>query len=150
MAEYPRTVLEFRDWFADDAACRDHLAKTAVAGRVHVGGDHWVRAGLRHCRWCDRQTAVTAGTLFTDTHLPWRLWFEALCHVTSQKSGPGPAAGVGAWELSLQLLKLDVLVLQRQTVFKWTSNSRRPYIAMLFYKIILAEPESTDFLPRRR
>ena len=27
MAEYPRTVLEFRDWFADDAACRDYLAK---------------------------------------------------------------------------------------------------------------------------
>src|ERR1700704_3019440 len=26
MSEYPRTVLEFRDWFADDAACRDHLA----------------------------------------------------------------------------------------------------------------------------
>ena len=22
MSEYPRTVLEFRDWFADDAACR--------------------------------------------------------------------------------------------------------------------------------
>ena len=27
MAEYPRTVLEFRDWFADDEACRDYLAK---------------------------------------------------------------------------------------------------------------------------
>ena len=27
MSEYPRTVLEFRDWFADDAACRDYLAK---------------------------------------------------------------------------------------------------------------------------
>jgi hypothetical protein len=27
MAEYPRTVLEFRDWFADDAACRDYLAR---------------------------------------------------------------------------------------------------------------------------
>jgi hypothetical protein len=27
MAEYPRTVLEFRDWFTDDAACRDYLAR---------------------------------------------------------------------------------------------------------------------------
>ena len=35
----------------------------------------------------DRQTSVTAGTLFADTHLPLRLWFEALWHVTSQKSG---------------------------------------------------------------
>ena len=30
---------------------------------------------------------MTAGTLFADTHLPLRLWFEALWHVTSQKSG---------------------------------------------------------------
>jgi hypothetical protein len=27
MAAYPRTVLEFRDWFADDAACRDYLVR---------------------------------------------------------------------------------------------------------------------------
>ena len=27
MAEYPRTVVEFRDWFADEAACRDYLVR---------------------------------------------------------------------------------------------------------------------------
>jgi hypothetical protein len=37
-----------------------------------------------------KRTSVTAGTLFTDTHLPLRLWFEALWHVTSQKSGAKP------------------------------------------------------------
>jgi hypothetical protein len=45
MAEYPRTVLEFRDWFADDAACRDHLAKQRWPEGFryrYVGGDHWV------------------------------------------------------------------------------------------------------------
>ena len=30
---------------------------------------------------------MTAGTLFADSHLPLRLWFEAIWHVTSQKSG---------------------------------------------------------------
>ena len=92
MSEYPRTVLEFRDWFADDAACRDYLAKLrwpeGFRCPICRGPDHWVTArGLRHCRECGRQTSVTAGTLFADTHLPLRLWFEALWHVTSQKSG---------------------------------------------------------------
>ena len=66
--------------------------QAAVAGRVPLpdmrGPDHWVTArGLRHCRGCGRQTSVTAGTLFADTHLPLHLWFEALWHVISQKSG---------------------------------------------------------------
>src|SRR6516164_6452450 len=82
MAEYPRTVLEFRDWFADDEACRDYLARLRwpEGFRCPICGatDHWVTArGLRHCQGCGRQTSVTAGTLFADTHLPLRLWFEA-------------------------------------------------------------------------
>lgn len=92
MAGYPRTVLEFRDGFANDQACRDYLAQLRwPAGfrcPVCGGQDHWLtERGLRHCRGCDRQTSVTAGTLFADTHLPLRLWFEALWHVTSQKYG---------------------------------------------------------------
>src|ERR1700693_2499835 len=92
MVEYPRTVLEFRDCFTDDAACQDYLARLrwpqGFRCPVCRGPDHWVTArGLRHCRGCARQTSVTAGTLFADTHLPLRLWFEALWHVTSQKSG---------------------------------------------------------------
>ena len=98
MAEYPRTVLEFRDWFADEAACRDYLTRLrwpeGFCCPVCRGPDHWVtERGLRHCRGCSRQTSVTAGTLFADTHLPLRLWFEALWHVTGQKSG-GSALGL--------------------------------------------------------
>jgi hypothetical protein len=98
MAEYPRTVLEFRDRFADEAACRDYLARLrwpeGFRCPVCGGPEHWVtERGLRHCRGCGRQTSVTAGTLFADTHLPLRLWFEALWHVTGQKSG-GSALGL--------------------------------------------------------
>ena len=115
MAEYPRTVLEFHDWFADDAACRDYLAKLRWPDRVPLPDmrsepDHWVTArGLRHCRGCSRQTSVTAGTLFADTHLPLRLWFEALWHVTSQKSGASALGlqrvlGLGSYRTAWNLL----------------------------------------------
>lgn len=30
---------------------------------------------------------MTAGTLFADTHKPWRIWFDAIWHVANQKSG---------------------------------------------------------------
>jgi transposase-like protein len=114
MSKYPRTVLEFRDWFADDAACRDYLAKLrwpeGFRCPICRGPDHWVTArGLRHCRGCGRQTSVTAGTLFADTHLPLRLWFEALWHVTSQKSGASALGlqrvlGLGSYRTAWNLL----------------------------------------------
>ena len=114
MSEYPRTVLEFRDWFADDAACRDYLAKLrwpeGFRCPICRGPDHWVTArGLRHCRGCGRQTSVTAGTLFADTHLPLRLWFEALWHVTSQKGGASALGlqrvlGLGSYRTAWNLL----------------------------------------------
>jgi hypothetical protein len=114
MAEYPRTVLEFRDWFADDAACRDYLVRLRWPEGFRCpkcrGADHWVTArGLRHCRGCGRQTSVTAGTLFADTHLPLRLWFEALWHVTSQKSGASALGlqrvlGLGSYRTAWNLL----------------------------------------------
>lgn len=92
MPDYPQTVLELRDQFADEQACRDYLAKLRWPDGFRCpacqGQDHWVTdRALRHCRSCGRQTSVTAGTLFADTHLPLRLWFEALWQVTSQKYG---------------------------------------------------------------
>jgi transposase-like protein len=65
--------------------------------------------GLRHCQGCGRQTSVTAGTLFADTHLPLRLWFEALWHVTSQKGGASALGlqrvlGVGSYRTAWNLL----------------------------------------------
>jgi transposase-like protein len=92
MSDYPQTVLELRERFADEQACRDYLAKLrwpeGFLCPVCQTQDHWLtERGLRHCRSCGRQTSVTAGTLFADTHLPLRLWFEAMWQVTSQKYG---------------------------------------------------------------
>ena len=92
MPDYPQTILELRDQFADEQACRDYLAKLrwpkGFRCSVCQSQDYWLtERGLRHCRRCGHQTSVTAGTLFADTHLPLRLWFEALWLVTSQKYG---------------------------------------------------------------
>ena len=39
------------------------------------------------CADCGRDFTVTSGTLFADTHLPLRLWFQALWYVVNQKNG---------------------------------------------------------------
>jgi len=92
MNEYPHTVLELRDQFHDEAACREYLAKLRwpegfVCPRCQ-GREAWVTGrALYHCRRCQYQASVTAGTLFADTNLPLRLWFEAMWHVTNRKYG---------------------------------------------------------------
>lgn len=42
---------------------------------------------MYHCRNCNFQTSVTAGTMFQDTRKPLRLWFRAMWYVTNQKHG---------------------------------------------------------------
>jgi transposase-like protein len=92
MQEYPETVLEFRERFATDEACRDYV----VALRWPDGfvcplceqKKAWeMGRGLYWCQNCGYQASVTAGTLFSDTHKPLRLWFEAMWYITNQKSG---------------------------------------------------------------
>ena len=36
---------------------------------------------------CRRQTSPIAGTIFASTHLPLRLWFRAIYHLTQTKQG---------------------------------------------------------------
>ena len=43
--------------------------------------------GLFQCCACQRQTSPTAGTIFASTHLPLRLWFRAMYHLTQSKQG---------------------------------------------------------------
>jgi transposase-like protein len=43
--------------------------------------------GLFQCSSCRRQTSPIAGTIFASTHLPLRLWFRAMYHVTQSKQG---------------------------------------------------------------
>ena len=45
------------------------------------------------CTACQRQTSVTAGTIFEGTRKPLRVWFQAAWYLTSQKFG-GNALGL--------------------------------------------------------
>lgn len=92
MANYPETVLEFRDWFATEEACRKYLAQVRWPDGFicpHCQGRQAWSTGrdLYRCSSCDRQISVISGTLFESTHKPLRLWFEAMWHVTNQKTG---------------------------------------------------------------
>ena len=53
-------------------------------GRAHCP----VRSrGLFQCNACRRETSPIAGTIFASTHVPLRLWFRAMYHLTQSKQG---------------------------------------------------------------
>lgn len=98
MADYPQTVVEFRDWFRAETECREYLEQVRWPQGVRCPDcqavEVWaMKAPFYRCGRCGYDFTVTAGTLFADTHKPLRLWFEAIWYVTNQKSG-GSALGL--------------------------------------------------------
>ncbi len=92
MPDYPRTVLEFNERFRDEAACRAYLESIrwpegARCPRCPQAKVWTMKAPFYRCAACGHDFTVTAGTLFADTHLPLRLWFQAMWYVVNQKSG---------------------------------------------------------------
>ena len=92
MQDYPKTVVEFRDQFATEEACRDYVSALRwpngfLCPECQNSKGWQMKRDLYWCGNCGWQVSVTAGTLFHDTHKPLRLWFEAMWYVTNQKSG---------------------------------------------------------------
>jgi len=92
MADYPQTVLEFNERFHDETACRAYLEslrwpKGPVCSRCPEAPVWKMKAPFYRCAACGYDFTVTAGTLFADTHLPLRLWFQAMWYVVNQKNG---------------------------------------------------------------
>ena len=92
MADYPQTVLEFNERFHDDAACRAYLESIRWPDgprcpRCPQAKVWAMKPPFYRCASCGHDFTVTAGTLFADTHLPLRLWFQAMWYVVNQKSG---------------------------------------------------------------
>jgi transposase-like protein/predicted RNA-binding Zn-ribbon protein involved in translation (DUF1610 family) len=90
--DYPRTYQEFRDWFADDAACLEYLGQLRWLDGFSCprcgGRDAWRTASrLWMCAECGVKTSATAGTIFHRSHSPISTWFAAVWFVTSQKNG---------------------------------------------------------------
>jgi len=69
------------------------------------------------CMSCQRQTSVTAGTIFQGTRKPLRMWFQTMWFITSQKSG-GNALGLQ------RVLGLG----SYQTTWAWLHKLRRAMV----------------------
>ena len=84
MDRYPKTLSEFEDRFATEAACQEFLVQIRwpegfVCPRCGHGEAWTAHRGLQVCRKCRAETTVTAGTIFQDTRKPLRQWFQAMC-----------------------------------------------------------------------
>jgi len=108
MEDYPANLMEFEARFASEQACRDYLAQIRWADGFRCprcGQDKaWMTSrGLYHCRGCEHEVSLTAGTVFQDTRKPLLMWFRAMWWVTSQKNGASAmglqhALGMGSYQ----------------------------------------------------
>lgn len=88
------SMSEFFERYGTEAQCESALtkarwpqgfvcphcgARSAVSFRSH-GKPGW------QCRECDKQTTLTAGTIFHSTKLPLRVWFQAMFVLTQAKN----------------------------------------------------------------
>jgi transposase-like protein len=114
MADYPQTVLEFNERFHDEAACRAYLESLRWpqgprCPRCPQSKVWAMKPPFYRCAVCGHDFTVTAGTLFADTPLPLRLWFQALWYVVNQKSGASALGvqrvlGLGSYRTSWRWL----------------------------------------------
>ena len=121
--DYPRTFTEFDGFFGEEASCREYLSHVRWPSgfvcprcRSQVGAWTTIR-GYFHCRVCEAETSVTAGTIFQDTRSPLRSWFLAMWFVTSQKYG---ASALG--------LKRVLGLSSYQTAWTWLHKLRRAMV----------------------
>lgn len=120
--DYPRTILEFDRWFPDEEACISYLIRlrwpTGFVCPACNGCKGWLTSRRQiRCADCQRQTSVTAGTIFDKTRKPLRTWFVAIWHVTNQKYG-GNALG----------LKRILGLGSYQTAWSWLHKMRRAMV----------------------
>lgn len=92
MELYPKNALEFQDWFASEAACRDYIVQLRwpdgfVCPHCSSKKAWFTQRKDFYCSTCDVQTSVTVGTIFQDSRKPLRLWFQAMWYLVSQKNG---------------------------------------------------------------
>ena len=92
LEDYPTTLLDFERRFANEAACREYLARLRWPGgfvcRKCGGTSAWqTDRGRWRCHACRLDTSVMAGTVFQDSKLSLMLWFRAMWYITSQKYG---------------------------------------------------------------
>lgn len=121
--DYPRTLGEFDEFFPDEVTCLRYLERLRwPEGFVCPGcgdsGTPWrSKRNLLVCPTCERQTSVTAGTLFAGTRSALRLWFLAAWEVSTRKSGASALAVQATLGLS-----------SYKTAWAWLQKLRRAMV----------------------
>ncbi len=113
--DYPRTWVQFLDWFPDEEACRRYLEGIRwrdgfvcsscgeIGEAFHGSRGRWI------CRHCRRQCSVTAGTIFDKTRTPLRNWLAAVWYIVNQKQGVNALGlqrvlGLGSYQTAWAML----------------------------------------------
>lgn len=114
MEQYPETLLELEQQFADETSCVQYLSDIRWPDGFECPSckshNAWqTKRNLYHCKDCGIQTSVTAGTIFQSTRKPLVLWFRAIWYIVSQKNGISArglqrALGLTRYETTWELL----------------------------------------------
>ena len=104
MSDFPRSLIEFQQRFADEAACVEYLfAARWPAGFMCPGcgsSKAWelqTKAWTWECAGCGKQTSVTAGTVMHHSKLALTTWFWAAYLMATHSNG------ISALQLQRQL-----------------------------------------------
>jgi transposase-like protein len=101
--DFPKSALEFQQWFPDEEACEDYLfdSRWPDEFKCPICGDteyYYIETrGLYECVRNGHQTSLTAGTVMHDSRMPLLGWFWAAYLVTTETTG------VSATQLQRQL-----------------------------------------------
>ena len=92
MEDYPSGLMEFESRFGTEEACLDYLERLRWPDgfrcpRCSCTGYWLTKRNLYHCKQCDLQTSLLAGTIFQGSRKLLQLWFRAIWHICSQKYG---------------------------------------------------------------
>ena len=101
--DFPKTVQEFRERFADERVCLEYLAQSRwpegfVCPKCS-SKEAWLNPTrfLYECRKCRKQTSPTAGTVMHRSHFPIYQWFWAAYFIATH------TPGISALQLRRQL-----------------------------------------------
>jgi transposase-like protein len=115
--DFPRTIMEFQERFATEAACLEYLAASrwpeGFVCPACGGRSAWVleRRQLWECSTCAQQTSVTAGTVMHGTRTSLRTWCWAAYLVATHH--PGISAKQLQRQLGLSRYETAWLILQK-------------------------------------
>ena len=114
--DYPKTLVQFLDWFHTEQGCRDYLQRLRwPAGKLVcpqcavISPVERISRARLVCPACKHQATATAGTIFEKTCTDLRAWFAAIWFITSQKHGASALGlqrilGLGSYQTAWAML----------------------------------------------